>query len=305
MRNAANRVRRGASMLDRLLAALQYPLPHHALSRIMLRLTRSQSRWWKNALIQWFHGHFKVDMSQAAESDPLAFASFNEFFTRSLRPDARPLPESGDAIISPVDGKISEIGKIHAQQIFQAKGHEYPLAALLGGDESRGRAFRDGSFATLYLSPRDYHRIHMPFSGQLRESVYVPGRLFSVAPCTVRSVPGLFARNERVIALFDTGIGPMAVILVGALFVGCIETVWEGVVTPPHGHWVRARRYGAAGNRTVSLARGEEMGRFNMGSTVILLFGPDAMDWQNGLDADSVLQMGQPIGIRRTTAQTA
>jgi len=299
-----NHKRRGASLLDRILAAAQYPLPHHLLSRVMFILTRSRTRWWKNALIHWFRGHFDVDMSQAVEPDPLAHASFNEFFTRALRTDARPLPESAEAVISPVDGKISDIGDIHENRIFQAKGHDFSLATLLGGDGTRSRVFENGCFATLYLSPRDYHRIHMPFGGQLRESIYVPGRLFSVAPCTVRSVPELFARNERLIALFDTEVGPMAVILVGALFVGCIETVWDGVVTPPHGHWVRAKRYGISGTEAVTLQRGDELGRFNMGSTVILLFGPDAVNWEDNLEAELALNMGQPIGQRHMTAQS-
>jgi phosphatidylserine decarboxylase len=286
----------GAALLDRLLAAPQYFLPHHALSRLMLRLTRSRIPWWKNLLIRRFQRHFGVDMSEIRKTDPLAYASFNDFFTRALRPDARPLPESEDMIISPVDGTVSQVGRIQGDRIFQAKGHQFTLAELLGGDTTRAHAFHAGHFATLYLSPRDYHRIHMPFGGELRDLTYIPGRLFSVAPYTVRSVSHLFARNERLAVRFNTDAGPMAMVLIGALFVGCIETVWAGVVTPPHGHWVRVRRFDTADSDKVRLRRGEEMGRFNMGSTVILLFGPGTVVWRDDLQPGAQVKMGQVIG---------
>ena len=286
----------GAALLHKLLAAPQYLLPHHVLSRLMLRVTRSRIGWWKNTLIHWFQRHFGVDMSEVRETDPLAYTSFNDFFTRALRPDARPLPESEDAIISPVDGTVSQVGRIQGDRIFQAKGHHFSLAELLGGDTTRARAFHAGLFATLYLSPRDYHRIHMPFGGELRDSTYIPGRLFSVAPYPVRSISRLFARNERLAARFNTDTGPMAMVLVGALFVGCIETVWAGVVTPPHGHWVRVQRFDTPDSDKVGLRRGEELGRFNMGSTVILLFGPDAVAWRNDLQPGAQVKMGQMIG---------
>jgi phosphatidylserine decarboxylase len=285
-----------AVLLDRLLAAPQYLLPHHLLSRLMLRATRSPKRWWKNTLIHWFTRHFGVDMSEVQERDPLAYTSFNAFFTRALRPDARPLPKAQDAIISPVDGTVSQVGRIQGEQILQAKGHEFTLSELLGGDTTQARPFHAGHFVTLYLSPRDYHRIHMPFSGQLRDATYIPGRLFSVAPYTVRSVSGLFARNERLAVRFITDAGPMAMILVGALFVGCIETVWAGVVTPPHRHWVRVQRFDTPNSARIHLQRGEEMGRFNMGSTVILLFGPNAVAWHDELRPGAHLRMGQVIG---------
>jgi len=285
-----------AVLLDRLLAAPQYLLPHHLLSRLMLRLTRSPKTWWKDTLIHWFKGHFGVDMSEVQESDPHAYGSFNAFFTRALRPDARPLPKAQDAIISPVDGTVSQVGRIQGEQILQAKGHDFTLSELLGGDTARARPFHAGHFATLYLSPRDYHRIHMPFTGQLRDTTYIPGRLFSVAPYTVRSVSGLFARNERLSVRFITDAGPMAMILVGALFVGCIETVWAGVVTPPHRHWTRVQRFDTPDSDRIDLQRGEEMGRFNMGSTVILLFGPNAVAWHDELRPGAHLRMGQIIG---------
>jgi phosphatidylserine decarboxylase len=286
----------GATPLDRLLAAPQHLLPHHVLSRLVLRVTRSRRPWWKTILIYWFQRHFGVDMSEVRQADPRAYASFNDFFTRALRPDARPLPDSEDTVISPVDGTVSQLGRIQDDRIFQAKGHRFTLSELLGGDAARARAFHAGHFATLYLSPRDYHRIHMPCSGQLRDSTYIPGRLFSVAPYTVRSISRLFARNERLAARFSTDAGPMAMVLVGALFVGCIETVWAGVVTPPHGHWVRVRRHDTPDSDTVRLERGEEMGRFNMGSTVILLFGPDAVAWRDDLQPGVQVKMGQVIG---------
>ena len=281
---------------ERLFVAIQHLLPQHLLSALMYRVTRWQWRPFKDAFIAWFIGQYRVDMTLAVEPDPKAYASFNDFFTRALRPDARPLPESEDTLISPVDGTVSQVGRIQGERIFQAKGHRFTLTELLGGDAARARAFHGGHFATLYLSPRDYHRIHMPWSGQLRDSTYIPGRLFSVAPYTVRSISRLFARNERLAARFNTDAGPMAMVLVGALFVGCIETTWAGVVTPPHGHWVRVRRYDTPDTDTGRLGRGDEMGRFNMGSTVILLFGPEAVVWRDDLQPGAQVKMGQVIG---------
>lgn len=277
---------------DRLFAALQYPLPQHWLSRAMHFLTRIERPGLKNAAIRRFVAHFDVDLSEAEAGHAEDYRSFNRFFTRALKPGVRPLPDTPDAVACPVDGSVSQAGRIEAGRIFQAKGRSFDLVELLGGDATRAKPFYNGCFTTLYLSPRDYHRIHMPLAGQLRETLYVPGRLFSVNPATTRAVPRLFARNERVVALFDTPAGPMAMVLVGALFVASIETVWMGEITPPH------RRHIAAwpAMEPVELERGEEMGRFNMGSTVILLHGPDAVNWDTALTPGAAVRMGQTIG---------
>ena len=282
---------------DILFAQFQYILPHHTLSRLMLRLTRLRIGWLKKLFIPWFIRHFKVDMSQAEQEDWREYESFNHFFTRALKADARPLAEGDKTLLCPVDGCVSQAGQIERDQIFQAKGHSYSLQSLLGesrsGSDTWSNAFENGSFATLYLSPRDYHRIHMPLSGKLKEVIHVPGRLFSVNPATVRNVPGLFARNERVAAIYETEIGPMAMILVGAIFVSSIETVWQGTVTPPTIKHVRNWDYTG---HTVNLQKGEEMGRFNMGSTVILLFGPNQIQWDEHITAEQHVQMGEALG---------
>ncbi|WJW74529.1 archaetidylserine decarboxylase [Thiohalobacter sp. IOR34] len=293
---ASSPAEQGASLGDYLLSLPQYLLPHHALSRLVLRATRVRQRAWKNLLIRQISRHYRIDLEEAVSADPDHYASFNDFFTRPLKPGVRPLDPRPDRLLSPVDGRVSQAGTIEATRIFQAKGRDYSLLELLGGQTDSAEPFRDGRFATLYLSPRDYHRIHMPLAGTLRRTIYVPGRLFSVAPHTVRSVPRLFARNERLVSLFDTAAGPMALVAVGALFVSCIETVWSGIETPPHGHRVRVRDFPAEGPGSVHLTRGAEMGRFNMGSTVILLFGPEAVAWEAGVRPDAALRMGQAIG---------
>ncbi len=284
-----------AAVSDFLYVWPQYLLPHHALSRLVLAATRAEQRWWTQRLINAFRRRFGISLADAVHTDPRDYRSFNAFFTRALQPDARPIDATPGAIVAPVDGRVSQAGRIDADRIFQAKGRDYNLLELLGGDAELAAPFRNGSFATLYLSPRDYHRIHMPLAGTLTDTVYVPGRLFSVAPHTVRRVPRVFARNERLVARFDTEAGPMAMVLVGALFVACIETVWAGVVTPPHGHRIRRQSFSTA-TPAVQLARGTEMGRFNMGSTVILLFGEDRVRWEAGLSAGQALRMGRTIG---------
>ena len=281
---------------DYLRAWPQYLLPHHALSRLVLAATRCKTRWWKQFLIDALRRRFDISLEDAVQSDARAFTSFNTFFTRALRAETRPLAQAAGSIASPVDGRVSQAGHIDGDRIFQAKGHDYSLQELLGGDAELAARFSGGDFATLYLSPRDYHRIHMPLTGTLTESVYVPGRLFSVAPHTVSTVPRVFARNERLVAVFETEAGPMAMVLVGALFVACIETVWAGVVTPPHGYRVRRTDFRADNTKTIQLARGAEMGRFNMGSTVILLFGPQRVQWAANLSAGQPLRMGEAIG---------
>ncbi len=283
-----------ADLGDYLLSWPQYLLPHHALSRLVLAATRWETTWWKDLLIATIRRRFDIDLDDAVETDPRVYPSFNAFFTRALKSNARPLAGAPDSIACPVDGRVSQVGTIEGDRIFQAKGRDYSLLELLGGDPALAAPFTDGEFATLYLSPRDYHRIHMPLGATLTDTVYIPGRLFSVAPHTVRSIPRVFARNERLVALFDTEVGPMAMVLVGALFVSCIETVWAGVVTPPHGYRVRHQPYPNS-NQPVTLARGAEMGRFNMGSTVILLFGKNRVQWETGLVADAAVRMGQSI----------
>jgi phosphatidylserine decarboxylase len=284
---------RNASGLDYLKSLPLYPLPHHAVSRLTFWLTRIRTPWFKNLLIRAFSAHFAVDWSEALYQRPEDYVHFNDFFTRALRDGARPIEADATAVICPADGHISQIGAIDEDAVFQAKGHQFSVTTLLGGDSSRAQQFRNGSFATVYLSPRDYHRVHMPLTGRLRETVYVPGRLFSVAPHTTRTVPGLFARNERLVSMFDTDAGPMAMVLVGAINVAAIETVWAGLVTPPPRKQIEVKNHQEAG---ITLERGAEMGRFNMGSTVILLFADKRVDWQQGLRAEQPVQMGQRLG---------
>jgi phosphatidylserine decarboxylase len=279
----------------RAFVALQHLLPQHGISRLVLAATRSRAPSFKNALIRLFVRGFKPDMSDAVLTEPTAYASFNEFFTRALRAGTRPVDSDPHVIVSPVDGTVSEAGTLSADRLLQAKGHEYSLRALLAGNAAWERSFAGGSFATIYLAPYNYHRIHMPLAGDLRESFYVPGRLFSVNRTTARLVPGLFSRNERVFCGFDSGGIPWALILVGALNVGSMATVWHGDVTP--------RKHREVTSLPVSdvlapavLDKGAEMGRFNMGSTVILLFPPGAAQWQQNLVAGQVLRMGERIG---------
>lgn len=281
------------SVKSYLFALPQYLLPHHALSRLMGLLTHSRNKLWKTFFIRQVVKLYGVNLAEAAISDIDAYPTFNEFFTRALAPGARPIVADADAIASPADGTVSQVGDISGGKIVQAKGKCYSVTELLGGDEARAAAFEGGRFATIYLSPRDYHRLHMPVTGTLKETVHVPGRLFSVNRATADVVPDLFARNERVAAIFDTAAGPMALVLVGAIFVASIETVWGGEVTPPSSATVRTWNYPSNAPR---LGRGEEMGRFNMGSTIIVLFGKDRVDWRKGLCADATVRMGEAMG---------
>lgn len=285
-----------ASLGDRLFALLQYVLPHHALSRLMLWATRSEWRWLKSLLIENIVRLCRVEMGEAAEPNPAAYRSFNDFFTRPLRADVRPLDLGPDRVLSPVDGAVSQAGAIREGRIFQAKGRDYTLLELLGGDSEWTRRFDGGSFATIYLSPRDYHRIHMPATGTLQRMIHVPGRLFSVNPATTRAVPRLFSRNERVVSLFDGPAGPFAVIMVGAIFVSSMDTVWSGTVTPADLR-PTAWNYGAGKESPVTLEQGAEMGRFNMGSTVVLLFPKDAVTWSEHLQPGTLVRMGARIGM--------
>ncbi|WP_340121348.1 archaetidylserine decarboxylase [Methylobacter svalbardensis] len=271
----------------------QYTLPHHALSQIMSKLTHCENKVWKNLFIKQIIRHYGVNMDEALEPDINAYLSFNKFFTRELKPGVRPLSTERNAIVCPADGAVSQAGAITDGKIFQAKGKNFTATDLLGGDAERAEPFNNGIFTTIYLSPKDYHRLHMPLTGTLKEMVHIPGRLFSVNQATVNSVPGLFARNERVAAIFDTDSGPMALILVGAIFVSSVETVWHGVVTPPSISSVQSWQYG---DNAPTLKIGEEMGRFNMGSTIIVLFGKDKAQWDAEFKAEKTVKFGELIG---------
>ena len=289
------------SPLDQLRNLPQYLLPQRLLTRWVYAFTRIRNPWFKNRLIKVFIKLFKVDMSEAENPDPFSYPDFNQFFTRALRADARPFA-ADEALLCPVDGTVSQAGAIEDDAVFQAKGRNFSLSQLLGSEQC-ARLFRDGSFATLYLSPREYHRIHMPIRGQVKEMAHIPGKLFSVSPLTTRVVPDLFARNERVVTLFDTACGPMALVLVGAINVASIETVWAGTITPPLASKMRHWTYPDAGPDAVILERGAEMGRFNMGSTVIVLFAKNTVYWDPAICASAEIRMGQKLG-ERATART-
>jgi phosphatidylserine decarboxylase len=285
--------------MDKLFVLLQYVLPQHALSRLVHRVTRIRARWFKDALIRGFVRLFRVDMSDAAAAGPEAFEHFNAFFTRRLRDGTRPLPKSPGEVACPVDGTVSQAGELDGGEVLQAKDRRYTAADLLG-DRRDAALFDGGSFATIYLAPYNYHRIHMPLDGKLTHMRFLPGKLFSVNAATVSSVARLFARNERVACCFDTAAGAMAMVLVGALNVGSIETVWAGEVAPRQPRQPAVFDYG---NEVIRLERGAEMGRFNMGSTVILLFPKGAVDLSDCMTAGAKVRVGQVLG--RTSAPIA
>jgi phosphatidylserine decarboxylase len=279
--------------MDKIFIFLQHILPQHLLSRCTGWLAGLRHPLWlKNWLIHIFVRHFEVDMGEAADPDPTSYASFNAFFTRPLREDARSLAEAD--VVCPADGAISQIGDVKGGRIFQAKGQSFSTWELLGGDGERAALFADGRFATIYLSPRDYHRVHMPLAGRLTATSYIPGKLFSVNQVTAENVPRLFARNERLVCYFDTVAGPMAMILVGAMVVAGIETVWSGQVAPPTSDPVH-HDYVAV-PRVIELAQGEEMGRFMLGSTVILLFPRDAVEFDAAYVAGAATRLGESLG---------
>lgn len=276
----------------KLFALSQYLLPHHLLSRLTGRLAECRIEWVKNLLISRFIKQFKVDMSEAEQEDPTAYGNFNAFFTRPLKAGIREIATNPKSLASPADGAISELGSLEHGRVLQAKGIHYSLTRLLGGDTEKAKPFMGGSFATIYLSPKDYHRVHMPLEATLKETLYVPGRLFSVNQATADNVPGLFARNERLVCFFDTPAGPLAMILVGAMIVAGIETVWEGQVTPPVRE-VKLKNF--ADPEPVVLEKGQEMGRFKLGSTVILVFGPDAVQWREDLQNGTPVRLGEAL----------
>ena len=271
---------------------LQYALPHRLLSRIVYKATRWTWRPWKNLLIRQITRRFNVDLSEAAEPDIATYVHFNAFFTRALKPGARPMDSNTEALLCPADGHISQSGVIRGGRIFQAKGQEFTAAELLA-DEAAAAPYADGQFITVYLSPRDYHRVHMPLAGALVSTAHVPGRIFSVAPKAVESIPRLFARNERLVCHFEGELGPFAMVLVGALLVSSVSTVWGDLEIPPYASRIRSKDYRDQGIR---LDRGVEMGRFNMGSTVILLFPANGPKLSHSLLAEQAVRVAETIG---------
>ncbi|WP_209348912.1 archaetidylserine decarboxylase [Pontixanthobacter sp. CEM42] len=273
---------------------LQHVLPQHALSRLAGRFARSETPWLRDRLIRRFAKAYNVDMDQAER--PLGeYRSFNDFFTRALKPGMRPLADARSQVLCPADGAVSQLGRIENGRIFQAKGQSYTAAELLGGDTDLAEKFEGGSFITIYLSPSDYHRVHMPVDGTLRQTAYIPGDLFSVNTVTAENVDRLFSRNERLSSVFDTPVGAMASVMVGAMIVANIETVWGGLVTPHQKQIVRSD-FVSEGQAGVQLNAGDEMGRFLLGSTVVLLFEPDRVEWSDELKPLSVVRMGQSLG---------
>jgi len=280
---------------DGTFVTLQHLLPKHAITRLAGLAAGARGGALTTGAIRWFIGRYGVNMAEAADPDPAAYASFNEFFTRPLKPGARPLAHA--EWICPVDGAISQFGAIDGDRLFQAKGHTYTTAALLGGDAQLARHFQGGHFATLYLSPRDYHRIHMPRAGRLLRMLHVPGALYSVNPATARGVSGLFARNERVVCVFDDPVAPpgqrlWVLVLVSATVVGSMATTWHGIVNPPRPDSVRDWRYA---DQRIELAQGDEMGRFLLGSTVVMLMPPGPLAWNPAWTPGGALRLGEPM----------
>jgi len=288
----------GPLVSDRMAVLPQYLAPKQALTRLGGAIASARGGAMTTRLIRWFIDRYRVNMAEAANPDPLAYPTFNEFFTRALAPGARPIADA--ELVCPVDGAISQLGAIEGDAILQAKGHSYTVQALVGGDADLARPFLGGYFATLYLSPKDYHRIHMPCAGTLRQMIHVPGELFSVNPLTARGVPGLFARNERVVCVFDDRHGrPFVLVLVGATIVGSMATVWHGIVNPPRPGSIRDWRYGEGqGAQAVSLERGAEMGRFLLGSTVVLLFPAGPLRFNPAWTRGGAIRMGEAMASR-------
>ena len=289
---------------ERVAVAAQHLLPKQGLTRFAGAVAGLRGGALSTALIRWFIGRYGVNMAEAADPDPAAYACFNDFFTRALKPGARPLADVGaHDLLCPVDGAISQFGAIDGGRIFQAKGHDYSATALVGGDAALAAHFHGGHFATLYLSPKDYHRIHMPCAGRLLRMIHVPGELFSVNPATARGVPGLFARNERVVCVFESPDGsPWVLVLVGATIVGSMATVWHGVVNPPRPGAVREWAYH---DQRIELAAGAEMGRFLLGSTVVMLFPAGPLSFNPAWLPGGAIRMGQPMAARPASRAAA
>jgi phosphatidylserine decarboxylase len=284
-------------MKNQLFIFFQHLAPQHLLSRCFAIFAASTNPKLKNFIIKRFIRKYKVNMNEAIHSEAEDYNSFNDFFTRQLKTESRIINEANDAIVSPADGIISAIGNIQSGELIQAKGKYFSLVDLLGGNEETAEVFDAGNFVTIYLSPKDYHRVHLPFSGTLRQMIFIPGKLFSVNQTTSENIPNLFARNERVICIFETEIGPMAVILVGAMIVASIETVWAGQVAPSSQQQYLTEY--SERQAPIHIEKGLEMGRFKLGSTVILLFGPGLMNWESPLMTNASIQVGQKIGTTK------
>lgn len=281
-------------LLNKLKVSIQHYIPQHFLSSIMYQIARCEIPLVKNSIIRLIIKLYKVNVAEALQTDINQYKSFNHFFTRALKPECRPIDSNPNSLACPVDGTVSQAGKIHREQILQVKDHDYSLSALLANDSSV-KSFTDGEFATIYLSPKDYHRIHIPFSGRLNKMIYIPGKLFSVNQVTTEGVEGLFAKNERVVCLFDTEFGQAAVILVGAIFVSSMETVWAGEITPSNFDKVTSWDYS---DRDYRMNKGDELGRFNMGSTVILLLPKGTFQWHETMRPNQVVRLGERIATK-------
>jgi len=279
---------------DSLFVMLQYVIPQHTFSRLVGWFASTEIGFIKDTFITKFAKKYQVNMDEALIEDLSSFASFNDFFTRELKDGARPIAQGEGVLVSPADGAVSQLGKIELGKVFQAKGRDFSVTTLLGGDSERAATFLNGEFATIYLSPKDYHRVHMPCAGKLLETVYVPGDLFSVNPTTAQGVDGLFARNERLVCMFETEYGPMAMVLVGAMIVAGIETVWSGQVCPLPKK-AQAQDYTKS---EIRLEKGQEMGRFKLGSTVVLCFPEDSVKFLEEIKAESPLMMGQALAAK-------
>ncbi|WP_435236302.1 archaetidylserine decarboxylase [Psychromonas sp. PT13] len=277
-------------MIDSLKIIGQYLLPKHLVSRLTGALAKIEAGKLTTFLIKKFIAKYNIDMSEAKHSDPAYFKTFNDFFTRELRDGIRPIYEGEENLCMPVDGQVSQLGEIKAGRIFQAKGHDFSLRELLGGGDEIAAPFDNGIFSTIYLAPKDYHRIHMPIAGKLEQMVFIPGDLFSVNPLTAENVPNLFARNERAVAIFSTDVGPMAMVLVGATIVASIETVWGGTIAPSKN---KTLQYWDYSKQNITLEKGEEMGRFKLGSTIVALFPKDSINFSDTLQAGSPTRLGE------------
>ena len=285
---------------DNLKLAFQYALPKHGVSKLVGYLAKAKLGFVTTFFIKSFIKAYDINMDEAKYPDPKHYKTFNDFFTRELAEDVRTIVDGENEIAHPVDGAVSQLGKIDDGRLVQAKNHYYTALELLGGYEDLAEKFDDGDFACIYLAPSDYHRLHMPVAGTLTDMIYVPGDAFSVNPLTAQNVPNLFARNERVVAMFDTELGPMAMVLVGATIVRSIETVWAGEITPPRGKFVNRWDYPAEGEKSVKLERGEEMGRFKLGSTVVCLFGKDAIEFADDVKAGSTTRLGELFATKKS-----
>jgi phosphatidylserine decarboxylase len=292
-------------LINKLKIALQYLMPKHAISRLVGKFAAAEAGWLTTKAISYFIKAYDINMAEAKLKQPTDFKTFNDFFTRELEEGARPIIQNPNTVCYPVDGAISQQGPIEQGQLIQAKGFNYSLETLLGGDKATAAPFQDGEFSCIYLAPKDYHRIHMPMTGTLREMIYVPGELFSVNPLTANNVPNLFARNERVVTIFDTAHGPMAMVLVGATIVASIETVWAGTITPPAGKDVFRWQYPAQGAAAITLEKGAEMGRFKLGSTVVTTFAPNMVKFNQQAGPETVTRLGEHYADLLASANNA